>query len=108
MTKQQIKKACEKSTAAQMEMEKAYKHYYNGMITMYELNSTIAMIMSNYKKEQNVVNAILHVIQYGINTSNIFRIAEIFQQETSDYIKLEIEKDMQYELYAIQQEIQSA
>lgn len=50
----------------------------------------------------------LQVISYGINTSNQFRIAEIFNQETSDYIKLEIEKTLQNELYFIQQDIQSA
>lgn len=108
MNKQQIKRAIEKSTAAQMELEKIYKHYYRGELSMNELNRLIATTMSDYKKEQNVINAIIHVISYGIKANNIFRIAEIFTQETSDYIKLEIEKDMQCELYAIQQEMQHA
>ena len=108
MTKQQIKKAIEKAASVQVDVEKAYKSYYKGMITLNELNSTLAGIIASNKSSQHIINAMLHVISYGINTSNQFRIAEIFNQETSDYIKLEIEKTLQNELYFIQQDIQSA
>ena len=102
MTKQQIKRITDKTAAAEIDMERLYKAYYQGMITYNELNKELAGIIAINKDIIPVVNGIFHVLQYGINTSNIFRIAEIMNKETTDYKKLKIQSDIEMQLYEIQ------